>query len=841
MTQPNDGASTSRPVILGASTTPRSIASRRGGGGRARFTDPDERAQRIDARFEEAVAALGDQIQLSESIQAADPQLVLVLEALDEQINLTDVADKIGLEILVEAEGAVEPNAEYELISDRALNPFITSCLHAICMNETAFNKLLSLWRLWKNDQQLPYGYSKLRDLFAHLKDVRPWGPQDRLKMIDWDERFQGQITDVPHAVEIELWFRRNPEARAQSQRDVTTLIEQAGGEVQTSAIIDQIGYHGLKCTVPTAVLRELASGNYDAVRVVSSADVMYLRITGQALPPGGQPTETSEPPDSPLPSGDPIACLLDGVPAPGHPLLDGRVTVHDPDDLLGSVNDVDELKHGTWMASAAVWGDRNANEPALDRPILVRPILAPSAETVNRNEELPRTELVPDLMWRVFRELFDGENGEAPAGKQIAIINISVGDPASPFDSILSSWSRMIDWLSYEYGVLVVISAGNHTGLTLTPVDSRHITGLSREERRQAVLDAQARQQNNRRLLAPAESINALTVGAVHADASEASPVGYAYDPTDGLLSISPISPTGSGYRRSVKPDLAANGGRVLFRDPLTASSDLVFTGASPMGPGIRVATPKESKETHIAGTSPAAALVTRQAVRLHDVVDQIAGGQAITRRQRACAIKALLVHGAELPPAVAHRPLEPEMAFGNGILARNYADGCATNEAVLLFLGSIGAPQELEFFVPLPDGLGVVGAKRIEATLAWLSPVNWRHRQYRKASLSFVKPAGAIPGLKTPSGLPSSTTTRGATTVQRQCFELNSAFGSGQGSNMAIRIKCYEQAGGLAGEKIDFAVAVSLWVAPTLGVDVYSQVRAQVQTRVPVQPQSP
>lgn len=83
MTQPNEGASTSRPVILGASTTPRSIRSPRGGGGRARFTDPDERARRIDARFEEAVAALGDQIQLSESIQAADPQLVLVLEALD--------------------------------------------------------------------------------------------------------------------------------------------------------------------------------------------------------------------------------------------------------------------------------------------------------------------------------------------------------------------------------------------------------------------------------------------------------------------------------------------------------------------------------------------------------------------------------------------------------------------------------------------------------------------------------------------------------------------------------------------------------------------------------------
>ncbi len=838
MTTPNGKASTSRPVILGALAAPRSIPARRGGGRRARFTDPDERARRIDERFQEAVAALGEQIQLSESIQAADPQLVLVLEALDEQIDLTSVADKIGLELLVEAEGVVEPNAEYELTSEKPQNPYITSCLHATCMNQAAFNRLLSLWNQWKNNRALPYGYSKLRDLFEHLKDVRPWGPQDRLKMIDWDEYFEGQITDQPLAVEIELWYRRSAVARTQSQRDVTTLVEQAGGQVHTVAVVEQIGYHGLKCTVPTGVVRELASGNYEAVRMVSSADVMYLKVTGQAIPPGGEPAEASGSPDSPLPAGSPVACLLDGVPAPNHPLLQDRVTVHDPDDLLGTVGDIDELKHGTWMASAAVWGDLNAGEPALTRPIMVRPILAPSTETVNRSEEVPGSELTPDLMRRVFRELFDGENGQPPAGEQIAIINLSVGDPASPFDSILSSWARMLDWLSYEYGVLVVISAGNHSGLPLTTTDSREIAGLTGEGRRKAILDAQHRQQNNRRLLAPAESINALTVGAAHTDASNASPAGYVVDPTDGLLSISPISPTGSGYRRSVKPDLTAPGGRVVFRDTPIASSSLSFIGVSPVGPGVRVATPKQSKETHIVGTSPAAALVTRQAVRLYDVVEEITSDQTVTRRQRACAIKALLVHGTELPAQSTYQPLEPETAFGNGIIARNYADGCATNEAVLVFIGSISATQEVEISVPLPDGLGVVGTKRIEATLAWLSPVNWRHRQYRKAALSFVKPAGAIPKLDSPSGLPSLATTRGATTVQRQCFELEKAIGSGQGSDLTLRVKCYEQAGGLAGEKIDFAVAISLWTAPTLGVDVYSQVRAQVQARVPIRP---
>ena len=835
---PEDRASTERPVILGRVTSPRTIPGRRGGGGRARFTDPEERSRRIDARFDEAIAAIGDQVQISNSIHAADPQLVLVFEALDEQIDLSAVATNLGIEILIEAESAIAPTDEFELVSEEPRNPYIGSCLHAVCANQTAFDNLLSLWRMWRVTEGLPYGYSKLRDLFAHLKDLRPWGPQDRLRAIDWDEYFAGHIDDRPQSIEIELWYRRSDQKRRQSQQEVIALVEQAGGRVTASAIIDQIGYHGLKCTVPNQVLRDLASGNHDAVRVVRSANVMYLRVSGQALPVVSPPTETQGQIDSDLPTGDPVLCMLDGVPAANHPLLRGRVEVYDPDDLLEKAT-VDELRHGTWMSSVAVWGDRGLDEAPAARPVLVRPILTPADDTENRIEELPAEELVPDLMWRAFRELFDGTDAQPAAGEAIAIVNISVGDPASPFETILSSWARIIDWLSYQYGVLIIVSAGNHQSLVLSPASSTEIAGLQGDDRRRATLDAIARQQHKRRLLAPAESVNAISVGAIHGDASTVDPQGYAVDPTDGLPAISPISPTGSGYRRSVKPDLAANGGRVFFRDGITAQETISFAGISALGPGIRVATPSQFQETHISGTSPAAALVARRAARLHDVVSDITAGLPITTRQRASAIKALLVHGAASPDHSEHDPIPGENAFGNGAATRDYADGCASNEAVVLFIGSIGANEEQELLFPLPDGLNVRETKRIEATLAWLTPVNWRHRQYRKAALSFVKPEGAIPRLGTPTGLSSDATTRGATTLQRQSWELQSTFASGQGSNMKVRVKCYEQAGGLLGERVDFAVALSLWVAPALNVDVYSQVRAQVRSRVTVQPE--
>lgn len=46
---------------------------------------------------------------------------------------------------------------------------------------------------------------------------------------------------------------------------------------------------------------------------------------------------------------------------------------------------------------------------------------------------------------------------------------------------------------------------------------NSIELTALSGDERRRATLEALDRRQNQRRLIAPAESINALTVGATH------------------------------------------------------------------------------------------------------------------------------------------------------------------------------------------------------------------------------------------------------------------------------------------------------------------------------------
>src|SRR5699024_5661485 len=95
-----------------------------------------------------------------------------------------------------------------------------------------------------------------------------------------------------------------------------------------------------------------------------------------------------------------------------------------------------------------------------------------------------------------------------------------------------------------------------------------------------------------------------------------------------------------------------------------------------------------------------------------------------------------------------------------------------------------------------PLPNGLQVRGVKRVTATLAWLSPVNWQHRQYRRAALEFSKPKG-FSNLGTALGAVGDRPKRG--TLQHVEWEVIPAVGVGQGTDLELTVNCKGQAGGL------------------------------------------
>ncbi|MBV8542831.1 MAG: hypothetical protein JO266_14795 [Acidobacteria bacterium] len=111
-----------RPVLVGPVRSPNQIKLNRRNKPRVTLPSRRRQGQRLDDRFESAMRLFDEQVDLSSSVQATDPQLVLVLEALDERTDLARVAERLNIEILVEIESASEPDDDFKFISEIRVN-----------------------------------------------------------------------------------------------------------------------------------------------------------------------------------------------------------------------------------------------------------------------------------------------------------------------------------------------------------------------------------------------------------------------------------------------------------------------------------------------------------------------------------------------------------------------------------------------------------------------------------------------------------------------------------------------------------------------------------------------
>jgi hypothetical protein len=806
----------------------------------------------LTSRFDELLQALEEaRVTAQTSLPAMDPELVLVFETRGSVADVFGAARNAGIELLIEVEGEFDPDEDFQKAAARPA--LVPGFVHVGLTNLAAMRQLRQLWELWSAGQPLPPGLggmnSGLASLFSHLNDVRPWGADDRIRTTGLleaiAERLSEGIAEIP--VEVELWYFSSPERRAQAQASVRSIIEAVGGRVVGTASHQGFGYHGVAAVMPGESLRPLLEQGPGAIQLLRSRDIFLVRPGGQSvLPPEDVQIGSPLPTGALSPTGDPTVALLDGLPVTNHARLAGRLNVLDGDGLDDGTYEPRLRRHGTQMASLIVWGDLGNEEAPLGRPLLVRPILKPDPRTQKGAEAVPDGTLLPDLMVRVFRELWGGEDrgGRVPT---IRILNLSVCDPHAPFDMIPSAWARAIDWLAEEYGVLVVVSAGNHAGLEIT-TPMATFEQAEPDVRRRLVLEALAAQALSRRLLNPAESVNGLTVGALHSDSAGDYYSGHRVDPLGDAPIPSPVSAFGRGFRRSVKPDIFSPGGRQLYTidpgGPLSSTRLRVSEGT--IAPGLRAACPTDADptrgEVHTRGTSGAAALTTRRAAELLDLINALRSDVPnFEDRHVAVALKALVVHGSEWPDTKllggAIPPASVDRYFGYGWLASNHALGCPSHGVTVLAVGDLRAREEEDIILPLPPGLsGLVGRRRVTASLAWLTPINWRHRQYRRAKLGFHPPAGSLKPVVSSKQVVYQRAQRG--TVQHQVFEGTGAVPIGPADELRLTVQCLEQAGGLGGREVPYAVALTLEVAEPLGVDVYGEVAVRIRPPVAVIP---
>lgn len=798
-------------------------------------------------------------VELQQTAAGADPEQVLVIETIGSIENFANAVKRIdGLEWMGEIEtDEIAPDEDFYDESNAAKE--LSGRLYLVMTNQRALDEMLSLWQRYQNDHDMEFdrGLTKFRDVFLCLKDIRRWSVQDRIEETGVLDAWREDLAhDGDRAIrfEVELWFRATDAKRQEAHEQVDELVRQLGGTVFNDCIITDIAYHALLTEIPANAAQQITE--HPDVDLIKCDSVMFFRPVGQ-MATGKRPMEGElsdhEAEGATLPTGEPIIAILDGLPLSNHSLLANRLIIDDPDDYASAYT-VPDRTHGTAMASLVVHGDLNDGSPPLSRPVYVRPIMKPIPWIDSpRPEQIPDDVLVVDHIHRAVLRMFEGEGAGDASAPTIRIINFSIGDPCRQFTQVLSPLARLLDWLSLKYRVLIIISAGNHLQDITTVIPKTEYDVLPDREKEAAIVRALYGDARHRRILSPSESINGITVGALHHDSATVTHIDHAVNLFESILP-SPVSAFGSGHRRAIKPDLLFNGGRVLYTEPLSPTVDLTFKSQRMrIAPGNKVASPSAlagdvNKVVYCCGTSNAAALISRMAAACHDTLVGVFEEQAPEIELRsyiAPLLKAMIVHGCSWGE-VGVRLQEILQTSDNGRQIRNWISRwlgygvpaservltCTEQRATLLGFGQLGDEEAHLFTLPLPPSLGSRREwRRLTVTLAWMSPVAVNTQRYRSASLWFEVEGGTVAPNR--QDVDWKAVRRG--TVQHEVLDGDRAIAIVDDASLKIKVNCRRDAAKIQ-EPVAYGLAVSLEVAEGIDIAIYDEIRTRIASAIEI-----
>lgn len=819
-----------------------------------------ERLQPVFQRLRDVFDGQHDPVTLREDPAGIAPERALVLEVAGAIDDFQDAARRIpGLEYLGDEETDFEPDTDFAVRDNRKGregqvrdDKRVAGRLYLAMPDTRALAELVRLWDRHQDGEPPPRGFAPWFDLFDRLRQLRAWGPLDRVpeSTIEWLADQLEARTD-PVRVEIELWSYQSAERRRQSSVRFAQAVREVGGEFLHQASLPEIAYEAALVNLPAAEVLRLRQRDQSPLTVCD--DVMLVRPQSTAQFPTAVDTLGAGGTVEPVPTADapPIAALFDGVPVLGHRLLDGRVTFDDPDDL-DALSIVTERRHGTEMASLILHGDRNLDEPSLPRPLYVRPVLyAPGGGVPERTQE---NRLLIDTIYRAVLRMKEGDPEGPATAPEVFLVNLSLGDEKRPFAGPMSPWGRLLDHLADRFGILFLVSAGN----ILDPLEVPAFNGMLDQEqatpaeRERAIFEALAQQRSQRTLFSPAEALNVITVGAWHEDAVDTTNgSNLLYSPYEDDPGPNITSALGLGHRKVIKPDIFMPGGRELFII-LSAGAGLRVRSAVPgQFFGLKTAIPdadgRLDQEGLTAGTSAATALATRAAHRLFDALMDEENGAVLAdvpSEYYGVVVKALLAHraqwGAKGPLLEQlfgphgqgqHVPRKDNIArvLGYGRPLVEEAMTCAANRATLVGHGTATPDGSATLYrVPLPASLERVTEPRsITLTLAWFSPVNVRHRAYRRAKLELqpLDLATSAGVSRVPEQPSDKSVPRGSLFHARYRGDRAVAFVDD--GHMQCRVFCREQ-GGALDQPTRYGLAVTIEAGE--GVPVYQEIRQRL-----------
>lgn len=719
--------------------------------------------------------------------------------------------------------------------------------------------KLLTLWKKFTEGKPAPENQSRMWRLFDYLADIRGWSIEDRLDraMVDQVKQLLTEDNSAPITIEIDLWYRTSESERDRSLATLMRVLQTEGGELLDLVTINEIRYQGALVRLPANIAAELIQGqgglaHLDEIMTIRPQAVMSLEDTSESLR-GGELAE------HPLPSGECIAAILDGYPIGDHLAIKDRISIVEIDVKAIDVPSL-HRRHGTAMASLVVRGDLHSPGTPLTRNVAVVPVLASDARGYER---IPSGKLPIGVIHRAL-EAIVGKAArpakDAEALKKVVIINHSLCDTYAPFIRRPSPWAALLDHYSYAHRLLFVVSAGNITSEFPLPgyANLAALQAAKWEDRQIDVMQAVERSKGNRGMFSPAEAINAVTVGAIHAEEAPAPARGAAIDPyPDGRLRIPNLgSATGLGVNRSVKPDLIEHGGRFSLGCANVPGGGVTVHAKPAANMGQFVASPSKvgdlAATSRLAGTSNAAALVTRTCINIADSVDEAfrAGGvDWTTLATRAPIIRALLAHSCtwgetgEILDQM-YPPANPRHSARRNTISRFVGFGQprpdrivsgAANRITLLAEDVLHHKELNEYKIPVPASMFRRNEiRRVTITMAYTAPVLTPLADYRGVQLQVIANDGTrdfwTHGADRILQSNADTVERGTLyhfeLEGKSLPRLNNRI-----SEFYIGVQAVSKHQSFNKVPVPYALAVTLEVAEQVNSTIYADVRARVR----------
>lgn len=651
------------------------------------------------------------------------------------------------------------------------------------------------------------------------LQSVDGWSPGDRK---GWALKKQGFPDTDEFLLDIELWpLEDNHHSREQEQAEFEEWLGQQGIEKKDQVKQSGLILYRVLCNVDQADIllrhRDIRSvdlpPNFGLERSVVFQDI-------QNFPEVVGPGEAA-----------PGVVVLDSGLATGHPLL--GAAVGDSQGFLPGEGAQDDHGHGTHVAGLALYGDF---ERSVRAGSFVPTLRLFSGRILDKHNE-NTTGFVENLIEEAVRYFFKEYSAK--------VYNLSFGDANKPYlGGHLKGLSVTLDTLSRELGVLFVVAAGNHR------IGEDSPEGLAwRDNYPDYLLEEPWR------IIEPAPALNVLTVGSLSRHTQTFNSQRYSLDPAEVPVTQagqpSPFTRGGYSVDGAIKPELMAHGGNWALNT--RAGYDLLVrdSGLGVISTNHRFAS--GAPFVVDTGTSMAAPQVAHLAASI------------FREHPRASAnfLRALLCLNAEMPKP-SQDLITQNRAFrsvcGYGQVSEAALHRSLENAPTLIADGAIENKRHHFYEIPIPEDFTSGGQRRlreIAVSLAYTPFVRSTRIKYRATRVDFRLVTAPdleqvttmfnrgtdredyknIPELKT-AAIGQQVRSKG--TVQAdfwrfQQFNSNSKLRN-QKLFVVVTRNDYPWGEDLCKSEEDYVLLVSLQDRENEEARLYSQIKTQLEARVPV-----